>query len=68
MEYVISPISDGHRESIVDIFNHYVENSFAAYPERRLPYESFDMFLQMSKGYPTESIKDRGPLGTSVNK
>lgn len=58
MEYVISPISDGDGESIMDIFNHYVENSFAAYPERRLPYEGFDMFLQMSKGYPTGSIKD----------
>ena len=42
----------------MDIFNHYVENSFAAYPETRLPYEAFDMFMQMSKGYPTGSIKD----------
>jgi len=42
----------------MDIFNHYVENSFAAYPENKLPYEAFDMFMQMSKGYPTGSIKD----------
>jgi len=43
----------------MDIFNYYVENSFAAYPESKLPYQAFDMFLQMSKGYPTGTIKDQ---------
>ena len=59
MEYSIRPISNEDRESIMDIFNHYVENSFAAYPENKLPYQAFDMLLQMSKGYPTGSIYDR---------
>ena len=58
MEYSISPISNEDRESIIDIFNHYVENSFAAYPENKFPYQAFDMLLQMSKGYPTGCIKD----------
>lgn len=43
----------------MDIFNYYVENSFAAYPENKLPYEAFDMFLQMSSGFPTGSIRDQ---------
>jgi len=59
MEYSISPISNEDRESIIDIFNHYVENSFAAYPENKLPYQAFDMFVQMSNGFPTGSIKDQ---------
>ena len=59
MEYSMSPISNEDRESIMDIFNHYVENSFAAYPEIKLPYEAFDMFLQMSQGYPTAKVKDK---------
>ena len=59
MEYSISPISNEDRESIIDIFNHYVENSFAAYPEDKLPYQSFDMFLQLSNGFPTGTIKDQ---------
>ncbi len=59
MEYSISPISTEDRESIIDIFNHYVENSFAAYPEDKLPYQSFDMFLQLSNGFPTGTIKDQ---------
>jgi phosphinothricin acetyltransferase len=59
MKYSISPISIQDRESIIDIFNYYVENSFAAYPEKKFPYQAFDMFLQMSNGFPTGSIKDR---------
>jgi phosphinothricin acetyltransferase len=59
MEYSISPISNEDRESIIDIFNYYVENSFAAYPEKVFPYQAFDMFLQMSDGFPTGSIRDQ---------
>ena len=59
MEYSISPITDKDREPIIDIFNYYVENSFAAYPESKLPYQAFDMFMQMSKNLPTATIKDQ---------
>ena len=59
MDYSMSPISIGDRESIMDIFNYYVENSFAAYPEKKFPYQAFDMFLQMSNGFPTGSIRDQ---------
>lgn len=58
MGYSISPISNEDRESIVDIFNYYVENSFAAYPENKLPCQAFDMFLQMANSFPTGSVKD----------
>ncbi|MBI5605896.1 MAG: N-acetyltransferase [Deltaproteobacteria bacterium] len=59
MGYSISPTLNEDREPIIDIFNHYVENSFAAYPEDKLPYQSFDMFLQVSNGFPTGTIKDQ---------
>ena len=59
MEYSIRPISNNDRESIMDIFNYYVENSFAAYPENKLPYQAFDILLQMSNGFPTGSIIDQ---------
>ena len=59
MEYSISQISNEDRKAIMDIFNHYVENSFAAYPENKLPYQAFDMFLEMSSGFPTGSIRDQ---------
>lgn len=59
MEYSISPILDQDRESVIDIFNYYVDNSFAAYPEDKLPYRAFDMLMRMSDGLPTGSIKDK---------
>jgi len=43
----------------MDIFNYYVENSFAAYPENKLPYQAFDILMQMSNGLPTGTIKDQ---------
>lgn len=58
MNYSIKPISTDDRKTIMDIFNYYVENSFAAYPEVKLPYQAFDLLLQMSKDYPTGSIKN----------
>ena len=63
MTYSISPIASDDREPIIDIFNYYVEHSFAAFPDSKLPYQAFDMFLEMSEGLPTGAIKDqRGKL------
>jgi L-amino acid N-acyltransferase YncA len=52
MDFIIAPVSKEDGNAIIDIFNHYVENSFAAYPEDRVPYEFFDHFLNMTEGYP----------------
>lgn len=46
-------MSPDDRGSVIDIFNHYIENSFAAFPENKVGYEFYDMFLNMTKGYPT---------------
>ena len=58
MEFTIAPMAEEDREGIIDIFNYYVTNSFAAYPEAEFPYEAFDYFMQMSQGYPTGTVKD----------
>jgi L-amino acid N-acyltransferase YncA len=58
MEYDLFPLSSSDREEVIDIFNYYVENSFAAYPERRVSYEFFDLFLQSTVGYPTSIAKN----------
>ncbi len=59
MEYSIRPISSEDREAVMDIFNNYVENSFAAYPDKKLPYQAFELFLQMSNGFPSGCITDQ---------
>lgn len=38
------------------IFNHYVENSYAAYPEKKLPIEFFNFLIEKSSGYPAYAI------------
>ncbi|HEX2952801.1 MAG TPA: GNAT family N-acetyltransferase [Bacillota bacterium] len=50
-------LSEAHAIEVMDIFNDYAENSFAAYPEHRLPYEFFPKFLESSEGYPAYAIK-----------
>jgi len=45
-------------KEIMNIFNYYIEHSFAAYLEQKLPDEFFKMFLEMTKGYPAYVIKD----------
>jgi phosphinothricin acetyltransferase len=50
--FSIQPVGNEDGQQIIDIFNYYVENSFAAYPDDKAPYEFFDRFQQMAQGYP----------------
>ena len=38
MNYEFRKISEQHRKPVIDIFNYFVENGFAAYPEEKEPY------------------------------
>lgn len=59
MEHRISPLAEEDRERVIDIFNHYIRNSFAAFPDAPVPYQAYDMIMQMSAGLPAVSIRDR---------
>lgn len=59
MDYLLEPLSADDREPVIDVFNYYVEHSFAAYPETPLPYSAFDFFLKMASGYPSAALKER---------
>ncbi|MHB8052899.1 MAG: hypothetical protein ACYDEZ_06390 [Methanoregula sp.] len=43
-KFTFSPITDTDREPIIDLFNYYIEHSFAAYPEEKVPYDFFFPF------------------------
>jgi L-amino acid N-acyltransferase YncA len=58
MDFKLVRVSADDGKQIIDIFNHYVENSFAAYPEAKVPYEFFGLFMNMSQGYPFLVAKD----------
>jgi len=57
MDYEFEDMTDAHREAVVDIYNYFVENSFAAYPDEAFDYEIFDYFQRISHGYPAIVVK-----------
>jgi L-amino acid N-acyltransferase YncA len=58
MYYEFEKISEEHRKSVVDIFNYFIENGYAAYPEEKVPYEFFDMLLKIAQEYPAIVVTD----------
>jgi phosphinothricin acetyltransferase len=49
-------LGEKHRRVVIDIFNHYIESDFSAYLLDRVPYEFYDMFLSVSRGYPAVAV------------
>jgi phosphinothricin acetyltransferase len=64
MEYTLKPLSENDRTAVVDIFNYFIENSFATYPERKVPYEVFDRFVAEIGDYPAVAAKSE--MGETV--
>ncbi|OPY37045.1 MAG: Acetyltransferase (GNAT) family protein [Methanoregula sp. PtaU1.Bin051] len=45
-ETSIRPVTDGDREAVIGIFNHYVNTGFAAYPDKPVPPEFFSVIRE----------------------
>jgi phosphinothricin acetyltransferase len=58
MEIRFEKMGEGDREAVIDLFNYYIENSFAAYPDKKVPYGLFDQFLTLTEGYPAFTVRD----------
>lgn len=59
MEYLLVPLAEAHRRPVIDIFNHYVSHSFAAFPEEPVGYGFFDRLREMARGYPALAAVDQ---------
>jgi len=57
MTPIISPMSLDDRSAVIDIFNYYVEHSFAAYPEKSVPYDFYETLLKMCQGFPNGVLR-----------
>jgi L-amino acid N-acyltransferase YncA len=64
MNYTFAPMTRAYRKPVIDIFNYFIENSFAAYPERTVGYDAFDHFFIISHGYPRVIVK--APTGQII--
>jgi len=47
--YEIRRVREADRNAVVGIFNYFVENSFAAYPDKKVGPEIFDLLKNMSR-------------------
>jgi phosphinothricin acetyltransferase len=52
-EFRFRPFAETDRAAVIDLFNDYIGNSYAAYPENPVPYSFFDLFLEISRQYPS---------------
>jgi phosphinothricin acetyltransferase len=57
MGYTLEQLTEHDRTAVVDIFNYYIEHSFAAYWETPRGYGVFDQFAALTGDYPTAAAK-----------
>jgi phosphinothricin acetyltransferase len=50
MNFKIRKVEANDGPAVIGIFNYFIENSFAAYPEKALPPEFFGKMLEMARG------------------
>ena len=63
MVSTLEPLAEGHRHAVIDIYNHYVDHGFASFREVQLPYEAFNSFMEITKGFPAYvSVRDDGAV------
>jgi phosphinothricin acetyltransferase len=55
-------MAESHGKEVMEIFNYYVENSLAAFPENKLPVEAYGMFLKMTQGYPAYVLRETAEI------
>ncbi|MEN6497476.1 MAG: N-acetyltransferase family protein [Thermoguttaceae bacterium] len=60
MQYQLEPLAHAHQQAVIDIFNHFVTESFAAYPDKPVPYGFFDKLLEAIQGYPAVAVRGDG--------
>jgi hypothetical protein len=53
-----APLMKSDKTEVIDIFNHYIGNGFAAFPDQPVPYEFFYILLGLCQGYPSLTARD----------
>ena len=58
MDIQLTPLTPADACAAIDLFNHYVLHSFAAFPENPLPEAFFGRLLEATRGLPTVAAKN----------
>ena len=56
--YCLTPLAEADRQPVIDILNHYIETSFAAFPRSKVSYQFFDPFLKAAETHPSAAARD----------
>lgn len=59
---ILRPLTSDDAQQVMDIFNYYVENSFAAYPQTKLPVEFYSALMASYQGYPNAAALQDGKV------
>jgi len=59
-KHIIRKVNDNDREAVIAVFNHYVENSLAAYPDRRVDAGFFDTLKDIVYGDSFYAVEAEG--------
>lgn len=57
MAHSFEKMMQEHQDSVLEIFNYYTRNSFAAYPDVKMPDFFFSKLLETAMAYPAFVIK-----------
>jgi phosphinothricin acetyltransferase len=66
MSCEIREIVESDRRPVIEVFNYYINNSFAAYPQEPVTDEFFDNFLHSACTYPAVAVVDSAADGAVV--
>ncbi len=58
MKIRFEPFHEKYGKEVIDIFNYYIENSFAAFPDQALPYVAFPVMQDLAKDFPSFVLLD----------
>lgn len=56
VDYEIVPLAERHCQGVIEIFNFYIAESYAAFPAEPVTETFFERFLEMSRGYPAMAV------------
>jgi L-amino acid N-acyltransferase YncA len=62
VSYEFEAMSEKHRQPVIDIFNYYIQNSQAAFPDAPVGYDFYDRFLRMTQGHPAIVVCDEAQI------
>ena len=57
MNIIFEKLTNEHKYPVMEIYNYYIENTFAAFPGTKLPNYFYENILEDIKDYPAYAVK-----------